>query len=145
MTSGMVGSTGRATHRRLVGQVQLRPFSARNALRLTGIHGLVLIVLPHSGLSIFDAPLAGDAGYWLRHCGVLFAVLTVVFWSAATWPSSMMQRPVMWAAGILTVALAVIGVLGVLDGTVNSLFGIVVGVELVLAIWLGWLLATDGI
>jgi len=52
---------------------------------------------------------------------------------------------VLWSAAIVCVVLGMIGLLAVIDGTMNSLFGPVVGVELMLTIWLGWLLAVDGI
>ena len=143
---GMTGPTERvAPHP--TRRTQLRPFSARSALRFTavlaGVHGLVLIVSPEFGLSLFDAPRAGDVGYWLRHYGVLFIALTVVFWSAAGWSSSMMQRPIMWAAGIVVTVLSFFGVLALLDGTMGPAFAVVVGVESILAVWFGWLLALD--
>jgi hypothetical protein len=103
----------------------------------------VLIVSPEFGLSLFDAPRAGDVGYWLRHYGVLFMALTIVFWSAAGWSSSMMQRPIMWSAGVVMTVLSFFGILALLDGTMDPGFAAVVGVESALALWLGWLLAAD--
>ena len=144
----MAGSLGR-TAPRFARVTKRRPLSARNGLKvaavITGLHGGVLIGSPALGLALFDAPRTGEAAYWLRPAGVLFAVLTIVFWAAANWPSSMMQRPVLWSAAIVCVVLGVMGLLAVIDGTMNSLFGPVVGVELALTIWLGWLLAADGI
>ena len=144
----MAGSLGR-TAPRLVRTTKRRPLSARNGLRvaalLAGAHAGVLIGSPAFGLALFDAPRTGDAAYWLRPAGVLFAVLTIVFWAASAWPSSMMQRPVLWSAAIVSAVLGVIGLLAVIDGTMNSSFGPVVGVELVLTMWLGWLLAVDGV
>jgi len=131
----------------LARRMQLRPFSARSALRLTailaGVHGLVLIVSPEFGLSLFNAPQAGDVGYWLRHYGVLFMALALVFWSAAGWSSSMMQRPIMWSAGTVMTVLSFFGILALLDGTMAASFAAVVGFELILALWFGWLLAMD--
>jgi hypothetical protein len=129
--------------------IHVRPLAARNALRstalLAGIHGLVLLAAPGFGLSLFDAAPAGEATYWLRNSGLLFLALAVVFWAAARWPASMMQRPVLLAAGIITAGLSLLGVLTVLDGTVSLAFVAVLAVEALLATWIWWLLLTDGV
>ncbi|HEX9978425.1 MAG: hypothetical protein V1757_08280 [Actinomycetota bacterium] len=134
---------GEHTHRRV------RPLSARNALRATailaGAHGVVLVTSPSFALSLFGAPVLGDTAYWLRNSGVLFIALTIVFWSASRWPASMMQRPMLLAAGIVTSLPAVIGTLTVLDGTVSTAFTAVIGVEVVMATWIWGLLLTDGV
>lgn len=133
----------------LVARTRHRPFSARNALRVTalvaGLHAIILVASPRFGLSLFGAEPVSQSIYWLRTCGVLFAVLTLVFGSASRWPASMMQRPVLLSAGILSGVLALIGVLAILDGTVQATYAGVVGSEAALAAWIWWLLLTDGI
>ncbi|OFW67789.1 MAG: hypothetical protein A2Z12_07650 [Actinobacteria bacterium RBG_16_68_21] len=133
----------------LVAHRKHRPLAARNALRVTALlaaaHGVVLIVSPDRGLSLFGASPVATAAPWLRSSGVLFVALAVVFWSASRWPASMMQRPVLLSAGIVTGALALAGVLPILDGTVQSTFASVVGIETALAVWIWWLLLSDGI
>ena len=112
---------------------------------LATAHGVVLIVSPDRGLSLFGASPVEAAAPWLRNSGVLFIALAVVFWSASRWPASMMQRPVLLSAGIVTGALALSGVLPLLDGTVETTFASVVGVETALAAWIWWLLLSDGV
>lgn len=133
----------------VVARTRHRPFSARNALRVTalvaGLHAIVLVAAPRFGLALFDVEPVGQSLYWLRTCGVLFGVLTLVFGSASRWSSSMMQRPVLLAAGILSGVLALIGVLAILDGTAQATYAGVVGAEAGLAAWIWWLLLTDGI
>lgn len=108
-----------------------------------GAHGAILAAAPGLALSLFGAPPAPDAAMWIRSSGVVCAALAVVCWWAARWPASMMQRPVLLAAGIVTAVPAMIGGLTVLDGTVDPTFLIVLAIEAVLAVWIWWLLLTD--
>ncbi|HLA67381.1 MAG TPA: hypothetical protein VJP05_07865 [Acidimicrobiia bacterium] len=144
----MDGSTTRAVVRP-ARRTQRRVLSGRHALEivaiLTGVHAVVLIAAPGAAASLVEAPRGGDAIYWLRYCGILFAALTVVFWSAAKWPASMMQRPVLWTAGIITMTMSLLGGVALLDGSVAEAFALVVAVEAALALWVGWLLVTDGV
>lgn len=124
-----------------------RPLSAANSLRasaiVTGLIGSVLLVSPRFGLSVFDASPAIHADHWLRSGGGAFLALTVVFWAAARWPASMMQRPVLLAAGIIAAVVAFFGFVAVADGTVASTFSVVVAATGGLAAWIWWLLVTD--
>ena len=121
--------------------------TAKNALRftayMTAIHAAVLIVKPDWMLSLFDAAGGDDVVYWLRRYGVVFVAITIVFWFASNFPSSVMQRPVLWGAAFLSGAMAVLSVVGILDSRVNNAFAVVAAYEVMLAIWFGWLLSTE--
>ena len=121
--------------------------TAKNALRLTALmtatHAAILIIKPTWMLSLFDASSDGDVTYWLRRYGMLFAAITIIFWFASNFPSSVMPRPILWGAAFLASAMAVLSVIGILDEQVNSAFWIVAAYELLLAAWFGWLLATE--
>jgi len=142
----MAGPSAQLTNRSEV-RTPHRPLAGRNALRLTavvlGVHGAMLLVSPGSGLSMFHAPPAHDAVYWLRSSGSVCVALAIVCWVAARWPASMMQRPVLLAAGIVTASQTIIGTLTVLDGTVATTFVAVVAIEAILAAWVWWVLLTD--
>lgn len=137
------------TAERLVKRALRRPWSTRHALTWCAVsaaaHGVALTAAPGMALSLFGASHAGDATYWLRSSGVLFLAVAIVFRSGARWPSSMMQRPVLVAAFVLTAALTVTGIVAIIDGVIGSRFGFVVGGHGLLAIWTGWLLVTDRI
>jgi hypothetical membrane protein len=66
-----------------------------------------------------------------------------VFWFAANFSSSIMQRPIMWGAALLAVAMATLSVIGIVDERVNAAFWTVAAYEFFLAIWFGWLLSTE--
>ncbi|MEE9206715.1 MAG: hypothetical protein V3U50_07045 [Acidimicrobiia bacterium] len=121
--------------------------TAKMALRftalMTGVHAAILIVSPNWMLSLFDAPGGDDIDFWLRRYGVVFAAITVVFWFAADFSSSMMQRPILWSAALLAVAMATLSVIGIVDERVNPAFWTVAGYEFFLAAWFGWLLSTE--
>ena len=121
--------------------------TAKNALRftafMTGTHAAVLILKPDWMLSLFDAPGGSDVTYWLRRYGLVFVAITIVFWFAAKFSSSLMQRPVLWGAAFLASSMAVLSVVGILDERVNNGFWAVAGYELFLAVWFGWLLSTE--
>jgi hypothetical protein len=55
----------------------------------------------------------------------------------------MMQRPILWAALVLTAGMVVLSVIAILDHRVNALFWTVAGWELLLVLWFGWLLVTE--
>jgi hypothetical protein len=57
--------------------------------------------------------------------------------------SSMMQRPILWSAALLAVAMATLSVIGIVDERVNPAFWTVAGYEFFLAAWFGWLLSTE--
>ena len=121
--------------------------TARNALRftavLTAVFSIVLLVRPEWMLDLFDFSEAGDAAYWLRRYGVALAAFTIVLWSAAAYSSSMMQRPVLWAAGVLAASMLVLSLIAIIDSRVNALFWAVAAYEAVLTLWFGWLLAAE--
>lgn len=137
------------TAERLVKRALRRTWSARHALTwcalVAAAHGVALTAAPGVALQAFGASHAGDATYWLRSSGVLFLAVAMAFRTGARWPSSMMQRPVLVAAFMLTAALTVTGIVAMLDGVIGPRFGIVVGTHALLAIWTGWLLITDRI
>ena len=110
---------------------------------MTGTHAVVLIVKPDWMLSLFDAAGGQEVTYWLRRYGMVFVAVTVVFWFAASFPSSVMQRPILWGAAFLASSMAVLSVAGILDDQVNGAFWAVAGYELGLAVWFGWLLSTE--
>lgn len=134
---------------RLIARATRRPLSARNALRGAAVFalvtGAVLTIAPAWALARFDAPRAGEAAYWLRSSGVLFLGLAIVFRAGSRWASSMMQRPVLLAAFVITAVLAVTGATAMLAGVVGARYLLVVAVQAVLATWTGWLLVTDRI
>jgi hypothetical protein len=139
---------GRPARRATVELVEYESImTARMALRftalMTGVHAAILIVSPNWMLSLFDAPGGDDIDFWLRRYGVVFAAITVVFWFAADFSSSMMQRPILWSAALLAVAMATLSVIGIVDERVNAAFWIVAGYEFLLAAWFGWLLSTE--
>ncbi len=135
-TSSAVRSTGVPVH---------RPLRGRNALRAAGLvaaaHAVLLVVAPDSAFATFGTP--GDSAVWARVCGVLCASLAVVFWSASRWPSSMMQRPVLWSVMVAATGMTLIGAIALLDGTATTPAIPVVAVEAALAVWAGWLAITD--
>ena len=132
---------------RRLGLPRRNPLSARNALRLlaalTLTHAVVLIVSPDLAMGLFGAGEPGEAALWLRQSGVLFAGMAIVFWSASRWHSSQMQRPVLWTGMLVTTALGLCGVLCILDGAVDARYWSIAGVELMIAVWTGWLLVGD--
>ena len=121
--------------------------TAKNALRftayMTGIHAVVLVAKPDWMLSLFDAAGGEDVIYWLRRYGIVFAAITIVFWFASNFPSSVMQRPILWGAAFLSGAMAVLSAVGILDHRVNNWFAVVAAYEVLLAVWFGWLLSTE--
>ncbi len=124
-----------------------RTLTAKNALRFTALmtttHAAILVVKPDWMLSLFDASGGAEVTYWLRRYGMVFVAITIVFWFAASFPSSVMQRPILWGAAFLASAMAVLSVIGILDSQVNSAFWAIAAYELLLAVWFGWLLSTE--
>jgi len=122
-----------------------RPFGARSALRaaglVTAVHAVLLLVSPHAAGAAFGAP--GDSTFLARACAVLCLSLTIVFWSAARWPASMMQRPVLWAAAVVATGMAGLGAMALIDDTATALAVSVVVLEGLIAVWAGWLVVTD--
>jgi len=121
--------------------------TAKNALRftayMTAIHAVILVANPDWMLSLFDATGGEDVIYWLRRYGIVFAAITIVFWFASNFPSSVMQRPILWGAAFLSGAMAVLSAVGILENRVNGGFIVVAAYELLLAVWFGWLLSTE--
>jgi hypothetical protein len=110
---------------------------------MTGLHAAVLVAKPDWMLSLFDSAGGDDVVYWLRRYGIVFVAITIVFWFASNFSSSVMQRPILWGAAFLSGAMAVLSVVGILDHQVNNWFAVVAAYEVMLAVWFGWLLSTE--
>jgi len=122
-----------------------RPFGVPSALRATGVvtaaHAAMLLVSPRAAGAAFGSP--GESTLLTGACAVLCLSLTIVFWSAARWSSSMMQRPVLWAAVVVATGMAGLGAMALIDGTATALAVSVVVLEGLIAAWAGWLVVTD--
>jgi hypothetical protein len=120
---------------------------ARNALRftavLTGLFGAVLIARPSLMVDLFDFAQGADSDFWSRRSGVAFAAFTIVFWAGSKFPSSVMQRPILWAALVLASGMAVLSVIAIFDHRVNAFFWVVAGWEILAVVWFGWLLVAE--
>jgi hypothetical protein len=125
---------------------RVRPLSAANSLRAsavaTAVVGAALVIAPGTVFTLTTGDSAAG-GIWVRATGIALVTMASVFGSAARWPASMMQRPVMLAAAIVATVAAIAWFLGSAGPANGSFWAIPVAAEVAIATWLWWLLIAD--
>ena len=93
--------------------------------------------------ALIVAPRWGGGTEALPTTGAALLALGFVFGAASRWPASRMQRPVMFAAAAVATAATAAWFLSLPGGSTATLAPLLI--EAVLAVWLWWLLITDGV